>query len=295
MRTRRLVILADRRVGEDIRRLVHRLALDDVVTTVVSIGRLGEDAFDGHAAIAQAGQGNLHLVDGAAGVSAAIDDELDSLTRVVARALRLNIRPAEGVCLIQVLGSRPLGRREVKEVKAREKAVDRAVERATGISSDRGADDPGLQTVLPYFLAGDRHVVIVELEVNGPGPLADVSLQIKDLIEMENRSLRASATISRTPAERTPRQQQVRRNVAGFAVAKILRDAETELAAGGNARPERLRALAQQLLSDPLIASEADARLLETYARILSEGSNRSALAASIECARLARLGRATP
>ena len=44
--------------------------------------------------------------------------------------------------------------------------------------------------------------------------------------------MRQSAALSRTPRADGRRQQQVRRNVLGFAVARVLRDLEDELDAG---------------------------------------------------------------
>jgi hypothetical protein len=296
LRNRRLVLVTDVELGEQARRAVHRLGLEDVATSVIS---LDESRFASHARAALAGMGNLHVARSADQARRVARDELGSLTRVVARAVRLNIRPARRVKLIQVLGSRPLTQIEKRRVKATELAIDRRVEATTGIARDRGGDDPGLQTVIPYFYGGDEHVVMVELEVEGPGPVAEVSLKYKDLVDMKNQTLRSSAALSRRPLEETSRNEQVRRNLFSFAVAQVLGQLEAGLGRGG-IDPQGLGGLESliaaargDLAPGGANGAQADAlHMLEQYARLVAEGTGSGDLASSLEYARLAVLGR---
>ncbi|MEM7248563.1 MAG: hypothetical protein AAF533_24750 [Acidobacteriota bacterium] len=282
LRNRRVLLITDRKLDQRVERAIHRLALKDVSTSVMSLTR---EERRSHAKVAMTGLGNLHFVE-AAEVASAARDELLSTSRVVARALRLNIRPAPGVKLVQVLGSRPLNRQETRRVKKREKAIDRHVEKTLGIVSDRGKDDPGLQTIIPYFLGGDEHLVLVELEVTGPGPVADVSLKYKDLVDVKNRTLRQSAALSSWSLRPSRQQEEVSRNVLGFTVASLLRRAEEDLDAGRAVDLEPLRSLASALST----SSPDDHRLLRQADDLLSQPS--ATAARVLELARRARVGR---
>jgi hypothetical protein len=284
-RNRRLVLVTDAPLDDDARAAVQALGLDDIATSVIS---LEPSARAQHAGVALAGQGNLHLARTEQEAAEAARDELDLLTRIVARAVRVNIRLAPGVELVQVLGSRPLGKREVKAVKEAEKAVDRNVARTTGIAKDRGADDPGLQTVIPVFLAGDEHVILVELRVKGPGPVADVQLRCKDLVAMDNATLRASAALARQPQQPSPRQEQVLRNVLGHEVALALKAARLDVLDG---EPD-VAALQRLASRTDLATMAADAELVRQYVGLIQSDAPEEPLAASLECAAAARLGR---
>jgi hypothetical protein len=297
LRNRRLVIVTDGEVGERARTAVHRLGLQDVATSVIA---LDSSWFASHARVALAGLGNLHVARSIDEARRVARDELTSFTRVVARAVRLNVQPAPGARLIQVLGSRPLGRTEKRRVKAAELAIDRHVERTTGIASDRGDDDPGLQAVIPYFYGGDEHVVMVEFEVDGPGPVADVSIKYKDLVDMRNQTLRASGVLSRPPAAASARHEQVRRNLFSFAVARVLRGLERGIR-GGRIEAAAFRDLEALIAAARGVAragGEAaagisnDVRMLEQYLQLAGSGSRTGDLAKSLEYARLAKLGR---
>lgn len=124
---------------------------------VVSVIDLSADTQAEWWAVANAGHGNFHRTP-LADLNTAVDAELASLAKVVARLLRVNVRlgpQAEG---IRVIGSRVLEQAEVKAVKAREEATDRNLSKTMGLKADRGADDDGIQTVIPYFYGGDSQV-----------------------------------------------------------------------------------------------------------------------------------------
>ncbi len=174
--------------------------------------------------VANAGYGNYHQAD-PQDVLKAVDAELESLSRVIGRLLRLNVRLAPNVEAIRVIGSRVLGQQEVKAVKAREETTDRQLSKTMGVKADRGEDDDGIQTVIPYFYGGDSHVVLIELWVNKPGPVADVTLKFKDMVTLANATARANATLSALPRAETPAERAVKQNLKGFEFAQTLQDA----------------------------------------------------------------------
>ncbi len=185
--------------------------------------------------VASAGHGNYHRAAPGANAKAvldAIDSELESLSRVIARLLRVNVRLAPDVEVIRVIGSRPLEELEKQAVKAREVATDQNLSKTLGVQADRGDDDDGVQTVIPYFYGGDAHVVLVELWVKKPGRVADVSLKYKDMVKLENATAQATASVAGIPRPPTPAHAQVRRNLRGFTVATLLKNAGAEASRG---------------------------------------------------------------
>ena len=106
--------------------------------------------------------------------------------------LRLRIRLAPGVQLVDVLGSARLDDIRAERVREAEVAIDRRLARNLGIAADRGEDEEGIQIVIPNFYAGDDHVILLDLVAEGPGPLAEVTLRYKDVINQQNAVARAS-------------------------------------------------------------------------------------------------------
>ena len=207
----------------------HELTVQGAITSVIELGPVSDGAWWG---VAAAGHGNYHRaggLDAAEGgvLAAATARELELLSKVVARLLRVNVRLNGKTGATRIIGSRLLGRREVKRVKAREVATDRNLSKTMGVSADRGSDDDGLQTLVPYYYGGDSHVILVELWVEGPGAVAEVTLKYKDMVQLGNATARVGVSLSRTHRADTPAQQVVRRNVRSFEVADaLLRAAE---------------------------------------------------------------------
>ena len=215
----------------------HALTVQGAVTSVISTVAVSD-----WWVVANAGYGNYHSI-GPKGIEGAVEAELQSLSRVIGRLLRINVRLAPNVEAIRVIGSRVLDQAEVKQVKAREEATDRNLSHTLGVKSDRGADDDGLQTVIPYFFGGDSHVILIELWVNGPGPVAEVSLKYKDMVRLENATARASATLDAIPKRPTPAEEAVIKNILGFTLAEQLSAAASVIRRGQ--RDQALRILAQ--------------------------------------------------
>ncbi len=257
-------------------RAAHGLSVQGAVTSVVQTG--GDRG--AWWAVANAGHGNYHRGE----VKASLEAELESLSKIIARLLRVNVRLASKVEAVRVVGSRVLGQDEVKRVKAREEATDRNLSRTLGVTADRGDDDDGIQTVIPYFYGGDAHVILLELWVESPGAVADVTLKYKDMVSLANATARDSVALTRLPREDTPLQHIVRRNVRGFTLAETL-DGVADLVDQGQLR-QGLAVLDQLRGNLPV----ADRQLLAAFDRV-SRGLPADQLAAALRMASARRVG----
>jgi hypothetical protein len=107
-----------------------------------------------------------------------------------------------------------------------------------GVKADRGADDDGIQTVIPYFYGGDSHVVLIELWVDPAKAspetaVAEISLKYKDMVNLSNATARTAVFLGRRARALTRAHRQVKQNLAGFAFADALNTAAAQMA-GGN-------------------------------------------------------------
>ncbi|MCB9548531.1 MAG: VWA domain-containing protein [Myxococcales bacterium] len=281
--TRTLVVLTDR-AGDDrvaaAERQAHALALTGVVTSVVALGDATDQAWW---RVASAGNGNLHRAAGAEALDAELDAELASLSRVIARLLRVNVRLAPGVEAIRVIGSRVLGQEEVVAVKAREVATDQNLSRALGVKADRGDDDDGIQTVIPYFYGGDSHVVLIELWVDRPGAVAEISLRYKDMVSLGNAVARTSVALSALPRGVSAAQRMVQQNLEGFSFAEALRQGARLVEAGRAGAVGRVLRQAAQ--------TQADRRLADAFADFAARGRDGAALRDALALAADRRIG----
>lgn len=117
--------------------------------------------------------------------------------RVVARLVRVDLRLAPGVVALRVVGSRVLDQQETQQVRRQETAVDQNLARVAGVKRDRQQDGEGMTMLIASFLGSDEHVIDVLLEVPGPGPVADVVVDYKDLVRMANEKAMARASLAR--------------------------------------------------------------------------------------------------
>ena len=238
--------------------VAHALTVQGAVTSVIDLS----DRWDWWS-VANAGHGQLYSeID----VAEAVDAELDRASKVVARLLRVNIKLAAGVRAVRVLGSRMLEDEEVKAVKAREEATDLQISKTMGVKADRGDDDDGIQTVIPFFYGGDAHVILVELWIDQPRrgkPVAEVSLRYKDMVALGNATARSHATLDSISGETTPAELMVRRNVRGFELAEALGKASSMVARGETDA-------ARRLLDDAIAVSSNDRRLVANLRSLLA-------------------------
>jgi len=249
------------------RRAAHRLTLQGAVTSVLAVGGRDEKPNHGWWQVANAGHGSYRMV-APGGEEAAVRAELDALARVVARLIRVNVRLGPHTHAIRIIGSKVLGQQEVKRVKAREKVVDQKLSETMGVDADRGDDDDGVQTVIPYFLGGDSHVILIELWVDKPGHIADVELRYKDLLTLDNATARASVALPRFGGKDGKIEDQVRLAVQSAEVARVFKEAMNTLQQGDN------RAAARTLRAGKGRFGGQQAAILEQFADQLEQKGN---------------------
>ena len=119
--------------------------------------------------------------------------------RVVARLIRVDIRLAANAVAYQVLGSRVLTDLETQRVRRQEQAVDQNLARVAGVQRDRDQDGEGMTMLIAAFLGSDEHVIDMQVQVSGPGPVADVVVDYKDLVRMANQKAMARAALADLP------------------------------------------------------------------------------------------------
>ena len=210
---------------DGIERIASRCAAAGMPVSVIGLGDNHDDhdleAID---RIVLAGQGNRRFLRAGSGsgsasgdaVRALVDRELSASSRVVARALRLRIRLAPGVKLVDVVGSRRLGTSDTARVRETERRLDRELARSLGIEADRGDDEDRIQIVIPGFHADDNHVFVLDVVAPGPGPLADVTVRYKDLVYLRNGVARATTSLARGERRAGPIEANVLKNFLAY-------------------------------------------------------------------------------
>jgi len=258
-------------------RMAHLNAVAGMPLSVVSLAAQEDLAHIDR--LVAAGQGNRRILDRAQAADGLVDRELHASSRAVARALRLRIRLAPGVKLVDVLGSRRLDEELAQRVREAEVAIDQRLARNLGIQADRGEDEEGIQIVIPNFYAGDSHTILLDVMAENPGPLADVTLRYKDVVYLRNGVARANLTIEDGPRTAGPLELNVLKNLVAWKfaeqarlVGRYLADGDPRQAAAGLTS---LRDLIHGLRSEvpgwqtdaDLMADEA---MLEEYLGVLA-------------------------
>ena len=258
-------------------RLAHQATTAGATTSVVGVGEaIDRGELD---RLALAGQGTQRLLASSLEATGLVDRELAAVSRVVARALRLRIRLAPGVELVDVLGSERLDAARAEAVREAEQSVDLRLARDFGITTDRGEDEEGIQIIIPTFQAGDSHVVLLDVIAPGPGPLADVTVRYKDLVHLRNGVTRDHLTLRRGEPQAGPLQLGVFESLLAYRLFETLERAGLDLA---NGHPQAAR----QGLWDALVERRglrhelpglthapdlvADIELLERYLGLLA-------------------------
>ncbi len=244
-----LVLVATTRViGSEmgaLSQLAHQSAVGGVSLSAVGVG----DNIDRAELerLALSGQGRRYFLEKSADANRIVDEELAATSRAVARALRLRIKLAEGVKLVNVLDSSPLSERQSERVREAEKSIDLRLARNLGIEADRGEDEDGIQIIIPTFYAGDAHTILLDVVAPGPGPIAEVTVRYKDLAALENTVTKASLALHGTMATEGPLERNVLKNYLALHLSRELEGAADFLDRGDQrgalARIEHLRSL----------------------------------------------------
>ncbi len=258
-----VVVVSGRDPGSDIEtlsRMAQASALGGVSVSVVALTP-GLDLDR----LPLAGQGRQYGLDQASEAPGIVDRELSSSSRTVARAIRLRIQLAEGVHLVDVLGSEPLNARESDRVRAEERAVDLRLARNLGIEADRGKDEDGIQIVIPAFYAGDAHSILLDVVADGPGSIADVTARYKDLVRLENTVSRASLSLPRSDAAPGLLETSVENDYRQLRIAEALQTASEAMERGETGTASFA------LQTAKTSALDRDRAMLEEYLRFLPQ------------------------
>lgn len=254
----------------------------DIQTTSIGMGiAFNEDLM---LSVAREGKGNYHFLKDGTDAEKVFAKELDELTHVVARAVRLRIKLAEGVGLVRVLGAQTLDTAQTQQVKVEEKKIDRKVAEELGIGMNRQKqkDDPGIKLLIPNFYHGDNHIVMLEVQVppgNGKRKVADVFLKYKDLTTRANRETTTAANITYTPNRNemiASVNRSVKKNLLGFQTGEALAQASNLIAAGQIA--EAVKKVDERMVVLGVAAREwndrdldQDGRMLDRYKTVLAQ------------------------
>lgn len=228
--------------------MAHQSALNGVPMSVIGIGDAVSQPEIERVTIA--GQGNRRLLTDAAGAKDLVDRELAAQSRVVARAVRLRIRLAPGVKLVDVLGSQSLDQQQSERVREMEQSIDKRVSKTLGIEADRGEDQDGIQIVIPAFYSGDAHVILLDVVAPGPGAVGEVSAQYKDLVFMKNGVSRADLSVAKGTQEPGLLEINVVKNFLAHRLSTLLQTAGRSLSAGKQAEARAMAEEFKQLLKE---------------------------------------------
>ncbi len=301
----RVILLSDGQVTSGIqdRTQFHHLAATevdkDVETSAVGVGvEFNEDLM---LSLARDGKGNYHFLKDGADTQQVFARELNELTHVVAKDIKLRIQLAPGVGLIRVLGAQTLDAQQTAQVKQDEKKIDRKVSEELGIAPNRqnAPEEPGIKMLIPAIYRGDSHIVMLEIKAPPQNPdliknaansadkpinpnictLANVYVKYKDLIHPANRETQATASVSYTPSKDEmiySVNRGVKKNLLGFQTGEALTQAARSIEQGriGDAiaqveeRRNVVSVAAQQWQDSDL---NRDGRLLDRYKAVLSQ------------------------
>lgn len=218
----------DMQTTDKLTELAYKSALDGLPVSSIA---LGAGDYEALGAIAIGGQGERRQVLNASEAEGVVKNGLSAVSRCVARALRINIRLNPGVKLVEVLGSKNLAEEMAQKLRVAEQALDKRMAKDFGITSDRGADDDGIQIIIPAFYSSDAHVILLDVVANAPGTLAEVSVKYKDLIEHKNGVSQAALAVANGQFGED-RDPIVMKNLLSFKLAETFNQAVNAMSEG---------------------------------------------------------------
>jgi hypothetical protein len=208
-----LILISDKNINNNfnaINNLAHNNAVNGLPMSTVSLDAVNQNQLS---QLALTGQGHARILQSTDDAKRIIDEELLVSSRAVARALRLKIRLAKGVKLINVIDSHNLNDSQAQKVRDAEQSLDQRLSKNLGITADRGEDEEGIQIVIPSFYAGDTHVILLDVVVTNSGPIADVTMKYKDLLYLNNAVTRKQLTMDSNPKVLGPLNYNVIKNI----------------------------------------------------------------------------------
>lgn len=234
-------------IQQQVASITHANAAKGIGLSTIGLGTQVDDAqLLGWAGV---GQGNRQLVLQASEAKAAVKKEFASAESVVARAVRLQVRLAPGTKLVEVVGAERLNAVQAHRTREAEKSTDRRIAKAQGIQTNREQDEDGIKIIIPRFLAGDSHVVLLDVIAEGPGAIADVTVSYKDLVHLRNGEAKTSLSLARGRNRTSALTRGVFRNYVGQVVAKKFEEAGALLSSENHSEAAHVLARLQDLLS----------------------------------------------
>ena len=274
-----VILITSQQLGEKMPQLADLASQGAIAGVPLSVVGVGEGVeLEELDRLVLAGQGQRRLLEGPEEAVRLVARELAAVGRVIARAIRLRIRLAPGVQLVDVLGSQRLDEVRSQRVREAERAIDLRLARNLGIEADRGEDEKGIQIVIPTFYAEASHVVLLDLVASGPGPVADVTVRYKDLVYLRNGLGKASFDLSSVAQVPGPLERNVLKNLLSLRLSQTLEQAGSILLTEGPGPAMELLAEARTLLlglglevpglgQDPEVAN--DVAMLREYCLLL--------------------------
>jgi hypothetical protein len=292
-----LLVTPDAAHAPSMEQALHLGAVAGVPTTAVGIG--AGASTEGLDAIALAGEGRRRLVLSDDDATRAVREEIGAASRLVARALRVRVRLADGVSLVGIEGSHALDTEETRRTRESERAIDREMARRLGIAQDRDEDDSGIRISIPAFYAGDAHTIVLDLLVTRPGAVADVDVRFKDLVRLGNGTASSALSLEAGHVARGPRELRVVASLLGQRTASALDRAGDALERGDVITAQRTIADARALIDQARVVlpglssvstTTGDAALLDRFAAALGAPSDPGLVAASLHYAAARRV-----
>jgi hypothetical protein len=304
------VLLISAKSMPDIERLTalaHERAKDGITLSVFPLG--GQPQIGNVEKLVLAGLGNRRYLEAPGQARQLVEEELHASSRAVARAVRLSIRLAPGVRLIDVVGSERLDKQRAQRVRDIEHSMDRRLSANLGIQADRGEDEDGIQIVIPSIFSGDDVTVLLDVVTDRPGAIAEVSLRYKDLVFLRNGNLQGhldlpGSQLSGGESNRGPAGLSVLKNLLSHHFVEAV---EMAAAALGRQQPAEAMAVLNSMRSTINQARQAlaewandpnlirDQQVLDRYIAALASpqaGSHQSFLADSLRYAAWAKTHR---
>ena len=264
---------------QQLENIAHANAINGINLSAITLGT--QTQLPELQTLVLAGQGHLRNLAAADQAERIIDQELYASSRAVARALRLRIRLAPGVKLLNVIGSRRLAEPQAQRVREQEQSIDQRLARNLGIQADRGDDEEGIQIIIPHFYAADEHVILLDVVSEQAGPIADVSVRYKDLVNLRNGSNSAQLTLPSGSKPPGPLELNVLKNHVALTLAQAAQNASQLLAAGNHQQTMNILVTMQQILQSvrqeiPIWQNDLelinDEKLLASYAFLIRSG-----------------------
>ena len=229
------IVLISARTYDNIDRLSDLAHAGATQGTTLSVFPLGDKVHTEQVEqLVLAGLGNRRYLEAPGQARQMIEAELHAASRAVARAARLSIRLAPGVKLIKVVGSERLDTQRAERVREIENSMDHRLSANLGIQADRGADENGIQIVVPSIFSGDSVTVLLDVITDRPGAIADVSLRYKDLVFLRNGNLQDHLELAEshsmgTEPDRGPAELAVLKNLLAHHFASAVEQAAAAL------------------------------------------------------------------